>query len=251
MSREHGGAALAGAIAAHGIPARSKGCPMTIRLSRGALLLALGLAATALSAGEAFDGRVVGVSDGDTVTVLRNGHDQVRIRLSGIDVPELHQAFGRQAKDGMSRLAFGRNVSVRVVDHDRYRRTVARLAVDGQDVGLTMLRQGLAWHYKHYDSDPVYASAENTARAQRLGLWADPHPVAPWDYRHGGGSATTSPAAAAAVAADGMLHGNESSHVYHRPGCPQYNCRRCTRGFKTDQEAQAAGFRQAGCCAKR
>ena len=202
-------------------------------------------------AAETFDGKVVGVSDGDTVTVLRNGHDQVRIRLSGIDAPELHQAFGQQSKGLMSRLVFGRNVSVRVVDHDRYRRTVARLSVDGQDVGLAMLRQGLAWHYKHYDSDPVYAGAENTARAQHLGLWADPHPVAPWDFRHGGASARTPPPTAGAVATDGMLHGNEGSHVYHRPGCPNYNCRRCARQFKTDQEARAAGFRQAGCCAPR
>ena len=226
---------------------------MTPTMKSTAALAALTLfvfAGQAAVAAETFDGKVVGVSDGDTVTVWRNGHDQVRIRLSGIDAPELHQAFGQQAKGLMSRLVFGRNVSVRVVDHDRYRRTVARLSVDGQDVGLAMLRQGFAWHYKHYDSDPVYASAENAARAQHLGLWADAHPEAPWDYRHGGARATPPAAAATAVATDGMLHANESSHVYHRPGCPQYNCRHCTRQFKTDQEAQAAGFRQAGCCAR-
>ena len=218
---------------------------------RAWLVVALTLVGQTALASDTFIAKVVGVHDGDTVTVLRNGHDQVRIRLSGIDAPERGQAFGQQAKGLMSRLVFGRNVSVRVVDHDRYRRTVARLAVDGQDVGLAMLRQGLAWHYKHYDSDPAYAGAENAARAQHLGLWADPHPVAPWDYRHSGASATSPPPAAATVAANGMLHGNESSHVYHRPGCPQYNCHRCTRGFKTDALARSAGFRQAGCCARR
>jgi micrococcal nuclease len=231
------------------------------RLTRAAAVLILGLTASVLSAAEAYDARVVHVADGDTVTVLRNGHDQVRIRLSGIDAPELHQDFGRQAKALMSQLVYGRAVRVSVRDHDRYGRTVARLDLDGQDVGLSMLRAGLAWHYTHYDSDPAYASAEAAARSQRAGLWADPHPIAPWDFRHNGGD--TSPASSARTSAslvssqppalaggsEGELHGNESSRVYHRPGCPNYNCHRCTRHFTTDTQARAAGFRPAGCCA--
>jgi len=138
------------------------------------------------------DGRVVGVSDGDTVTILTAGKRQIRIRVSAIDAPEKGQPFGDVAKRYMSSLVFGRDVSVDVVKLDRYGRTVGRLRAGGNDLGLEMIKAGLAWHYKQYERDQppadrvTYSAAENEARGRRSGLWAQPKPQPPWEFRHGG-----------------------------------------------------------------
>ena len=143
------------------------------------LLLALAAGAPAPS----FQANVVGVADGDTITVLRE-HQQVRIRLDGIDCPEGGQAFSNRAKQLTSALTFGRQVTISPRDTDRYGRTVARVYVGDQDVSLELVKAGMAWHYKRYSADPVLAQAEIDARNAKAGLWADPHAVAPWDFRH-------------------------------------------------------------------
>jgi micrococcal nuclease len=144
-----------------------------------ALLLALNPAAR-----EPFDARTVAVHDGDTITVLRNGHEQVRIRLEGIDCPELHQDFGQRAKQFTSNLVFGRVVRVIPKDVDRYGRVVARVTVAARDVSLELLRGGMAWHFKRYNNEPALARLEEEARKARVGLWIQPNPLPPWEYRH-------------------------------------------------------------------
>jgi len=131
-------------------------------------------------------GKCTGVSDGDTITVL-NGKAQVRIRLEGVDAPELHQDFGQKAKQFTSNLTFGKTVTINVVTIDRYGRTIGRVIVNGKDVSLELIKAGLAWHYLKYSSDPVLAKAEQQARAGKKGLWSMKNPVPPWDYRHGRG----------------------------------------------------------------
>jgi len=135
-------------------------------------------------------GRVVRVSDGDTVTLLIDGRIQQKIRLAGIDAPEKAQPFGDRAKQRLSALVYGKTVTVVGAKQDRYSRLIAKILVDGQDANLQMVVSGHSWHYKKYQSEQgpadriAYAQAELDARLARRGLWADVTPVAPWDYRH-------------------------------------------------------------------
>lgn len=147
------------------------------------LLLLAGLAPAALAqAPGVFTGRVVGVQDGDSLVVLRDGR-QAKVRLHGVDAPEGRQAFGSVCKRVLSNLVFGKTVGVRVVNIDRYKRSVARVTVDGIDVGLEVIRAGCAWHYTQYSDEAAYAAAEQDARRARRGLWQDRAPVAPWEFR--------------------------------------------------------------------
>ena len=106
-------------------------------------------------AGWAWTGKVVGLADGDTITVLRDGHDQVKIRLYGIDAPESGQPFGKASKQNLSSMVHGQSVEVEVMDTDRYGRTVPRIFVDGEDVNAEQLRSGHAWRYRQYCKDWV------------------------------------------------------------------------------------------------
>lgn len=132
---------------------------------------------------QSFSGRVVGLADGDTIDVLRNSRP-VRVRLHGIDCPESGQAFGRQARQYTSKLAFGRTVKVHVRGMDRYGRFVADVLLpDGSSLNRELVRAGLAWHYVRYSMDRTLASLETEARASRRGLWVDARPVPPWAFR--------------------------------------------------------------------
>jgi len=130
-------------------------------------------------------GRIVGVSDGDTVTLLTSDNTSIKIRLAQIDAPEKKQPFGEKSKQSLSDLIYGKNVSVEVETKDRYQRTVGKIIVSGMDVNLEQIKRGLAWYYVQYGHDSNYSQSESQAKAQRKGLWAEPNPVAPWDFRHG------------------------------------------------------------------
>jgi len=132
---------------------------------------------------EQFFGQVVGVTDGDTISVLHNA-GEVRVRLSGIDCPEKGQAYGRHAKLFTSQAAFGRTVTVQVVDYDRYGRVVGEVILpDGTNLSQELVRAGLAWWYRQYSFDRELAGLEAQARAERRGLWADASPIPPWEHR--------------------------------------------------------------------
>jgi len=161
--------------------------PMTIKLPLLATILSviavLGQAAT-------IEGWVVGVTDGDTVTVLDGSNTQHKIRLAGIDAPEKKQAFGARSKQSLSDLVFDRQVSVETDKRDRFGREVGVILVNGKDANLEQVTRGFAWHYKAYEREQsandrkLYDFAEQEARARRRGLWADVDPMPPWDYRH-------------------------------------------------------------------
>lgn len=135
-------------------------------------------------------GRVVGVSDGDTITVLVDGHDSVKVRLLGIDAPEKAQPFGAVSKRHLSDHVFGKTVTVETTKKDRYGRVLGRVLVNGADVCLEQIRAGLAWHYKQYANEQPeglrlsYADAEQQARQGKLGLWGVPNQIPPWEFRH-------------------------------------------------------------------
>lgn len=134
-------------------------------------------------------GRVLGISDGDTVTVLDADRTQHKIRLAGIDAPERRMPFGQRAKEHLSDLVFGKDVNVETSKKDRYGRWVAVIFVDGFDANLAMVAAGMAWHYKQYEREQsasdrlLYANAENQARSRQAGLWRDDNPTPPWEYR--------------------------------------------------------------------
>ena len=129
-------------------------------------------------------GMVVGVSDGDTITVLDDmDQGKFRIRLDKIDAPEKKQAFGNKAKQYLSSLIFGKQVSIRFKSIDNYGRVLGVVSLDGKEINLVMVQNGYAWHYSYYDKTPAYIEAEKQARADKKGLWADPNPINPYQFR--------------------------------------------------------------------
>lgn len=137
-------------------------------------------------------GRVTGLADGDTITVLVDGHDMVKVRLAGIDAPEKAQPFGAASKKHLSDRVFGRTVTVEWMKRDKYGRVIGRVLLDGDDVCLEQVRAGLAWHYKAYAKEQAktqrlaYSAAEEQARLDKVGLWSLPNQVPPWEFRHRG-----------------------------------------------------------------
>ena len=146
-------------------------------------LFLLAAVAAALSAQD-FTGKVVSITDGDTIRVMHDGAAE-RIRLWGIDCPESKQAFGTRAKQFTGDLAFGQTVTVRMKDIDRYKRTVAEIILpDGRNLNQEIVRAGLAWWYQQYARrETVLRDLEQEARNAKRGLWSDPKPVEPWDRR--------------------------------------------------------------------
>jgi len=182
--------------------------------------------------------RVIGVSDGDTLTVLR-GRTQDRIRLHGIDAPETGQDYGSRAKQVASDLAFGKSVTARPVDKDRYGRTVAEVILpDGRSMNREMVGQGAAWWYRQFaPADFRLDRLESEAKAAHRSLWAQPNPVPPWTWPKGDAT---------------QVHviGNRSSWVYHRPHCSSVGRMKESNRvpFMTAGEAEAQGYRRAGDC---
>ena len=130
-----------------------------------------------------FTGRVVSVSDGDTITVIHYGGGE-RIRLNGIDCPEKGQPFGNTARRFTSALVFGKEVTVQAKNTDQYGRTVADVILsDGRSLNRELVVAGLAWWYRKYSKDESLGQLEKEARAARRGLWADPEPDPPWKWR--------------------------------------------------------------------
>ena len=146
-------------------------------------LLSLLLLSLSLFSAE-IKGKVVAVTDGDTITVLDEmDKGNFKIRLDKIDAPERTQPFGSKAKQFLSSLIFGKQVSVRFKEIDRYGRVLGVIYCDGAEINLVMVQNGYAWHYSYYDKTPAYIQAEKQARADKKGLWSDPNPTHPYEFR--------------------------------------------------------------------
>ena len=206
-----------------------------------------------LASAEQFTGKVVGIADGDTISVLREGK-AVKIRLYGVDAPEKAQAFGTQARKFTGDVVFQRDVTVVVHTTDRYGRLVGEVLLpDGRSLGHELVHAGMAWWYRSYaPKDTTLAQLEAEARTAKRGLWADAHPVPPWQWRKGDRQAarTPEPLASATPSSGGPIIGNQKSRVYHWPGCPSYDKvsaqHRVT--FPSQEAAEQAGYRPAGNC---
>jgi endonuclease YncB( thermonuclease family) len=215
---------------------------------RALLLLLLVLSsAHATAATQSFDARVIGVADGDTVTVLDANNLQHKIRVAGIDAPEKGQPFGDRSKQSLSRAVMGKPVRVEWQKQDRYGRLVGKVWVAPPDAtcrqppcpktldaGLAQLTVGLAWHFKKYENEQSeedrlrYAFAEEEARARKAGLWSQPDPIPPWDWRNG--------------PKDGPVKKSKSG-ICHAPDSPSYASVKKFEAFPTLEACLASGGR--------
>ena len=134
---------------------------------------------------ETYQAKVIGVMDGDTIKVLRPGNEQVKIRLAGIDCPERKQPWGTKAKQAASDLVAGQTVTIKVMDVDRYGRTVGRVFVDGVNVNRALVEAGHCWTYTKYAKDAQLSVLQDQAKAKNRGLWKLPQGerVPPWEWR--------------------------------------------------------------------
>lgn len=138
------------------------------------------------------EGKVTRVADGDTLTLVTREGTKLKVRLYGIDAPEIRhegvpgQPFGKEAKAALTELVLGRKVTLEIVDIDTHRRMVGIVRVSGADINREMVRSGLAWAYRRYLSAPYaseYIAAEKEAREKRLGLWKQANPDPPWNFK--------------------------------------------------------------------
>lgn len=153
-------------------------------------ILALGaMLALPAAYADTLTGRVVGITDGDTLTLLDTTNTQHKIRLAGIDAPEKGQPFGQVCKQSLSDLAYNHTAQIDWNKLDRYGRVIGKVLVNAQDMNLEQIRRGCAWHYKKYQNEQSlddrlsYGRAEEAARAGKVGLWVETGAVAPWEWR--------------------------------------------------------------------
>lgn len=203
-------------------------------------LLVLLCAGTVLfaAAAEEFSGKVVGVTDGDTIDVLRRGAE-VTVRLHGVDTPEKRQPYGHRAKKFTVSMVFGRQVRVNVVDIDRYGRTVGVVVriSDGVELNEALVAAGYAWWYRTYaPNDRRLRALEQQARAGKKGLWKQEDPVPPWNWRRGARSSESD-----GVANNGAAIQPGEADLRYDPFGPDRDC----SDFRTQAEAQAF-FEAAG-----
>ena len=136
-------------------------------------------------------GKVIRVTDGDSITVLDNEKAQHKIRMAGIDAPERRQPYGKAARQYLAKLVFKKQVCVGWYKRDKYQRLVGIVRIGSEDINLKLISAGLAWHYKQYqneqsNSDRVrYADVQQAAESTNSGLWRDSSPVPPWLWRRG------------------------------------------------------------------
>lgn len=163
------------------------------------LLLVFALPVLAKDPIRVVEGKVVKVSDGDTILVLTADGAKLKSRLYGIDAPETPkgnhgtgkinkpgQPYGEEAERVLTQKVLGKMVRLEILDIDQYKRIVSRVILNGRDINREMVREGWAWAYKQYLQSPYaseYIGAEKQARTARLGLWQQSNPQPPWEFR--------------------------------------------------------------------
>lgn len=159
-------------------------------LRHGLLVFLLLLLMSSRLPAETLTGRIIGISDGDTLTLLDAEHTPHKIRISGIDAPEKQQPFGEKAKSSLSALAYNRSAKADCRKIDRYRRNICIVLIEGRDIGLEQIKSGMAWWYQQYAKEQPrqeridYEHAESLAKLRRHGLWNSTNPTPPWEWRH-------------------------------------------------------------------
>jgi endonuclease YncB( thermonuclease family) len=193
--------------------------------------------------------------DGDTAKIVRSDTGkQIKVRFAGIDTPEKKQAYGQAAKKYVKGLIAGKTVRVEPVTIDRYGRTVGYIWLNGKEINLKIVAAGYAWMYRQYSPKPKsraakYHNAEASAKVRKAGLWKDPNPMPPWEWRRAKrNSRKKSIAKSSSDVVVGKYHGNVESRIFHKPGCRYYDCKHCTEGFSSRAKAIRAGYKPCGMC---
>lgn len=193
-----------------------------------------------------FRGKVVGVVDGDTVKVMREGKE-VKILLAGIDCPEKRQPFGKKAKDYTFGLTYGQVVTVKEKATNRNGRIIAEVILpEGINLNQQIVWAGLAWWYRKLaPDDATLAEMETKAKSAKRGLWIDKAPIPPWEWRRGNrqDKLKSNPAKGTI-----LYRGNIRSMTFHSPGCRYYDCRACTVILKSRDEAINLGYQPCKLC---
>ena len=217
-------------------------------------------AASASNPPNRFSAKVTNITDGDTVNVLDPGGTTYAIRLAGIDAPEHDQAFGTQSTQHLVSMIAGKTVTLECENERSYGRLICKILLpNGEDVDFDQVKAGMAWHYKQYEDEQspadreAYATAECAAMKAKLGLWSDPHPVQPQDFRHGTNSALLLDPKGCRTSSEptsGPVVGNSRSHIFEWPGCSYYSDISPDNRvpFPSPQAAEASGYRPAHNC---
>jgi micrococcal nuclease len=192
---------------------------------RASLLLLVASAWCAAAAAETLSGKVVAVADGDTVTVLVDGHKQVKVRLHGVDCPERGQPFGNRAKQFTSEMCFGKSVTVQVSDTDRFGRAIGEVTTaNGTNVNVALVENGLGWWYEKYaPGDARFRDAQQQARAAARGLWSERGAVPPWEYRSRNRADSTGARTAAPDPGEQGLDATQGTHWLTRSSNKRHN----------------------------
>lgn len=193
------------------------------------LLAAVFLLAPSLC--RAWQGKVVAVADGDTLTVLHDGKKE-QVRIYGIECPKKQQDGFQLARAVTSALVSGKVVDIEPRDKDRFARPLAIVTVDGKNCARELVGAGLAWVHMQDRKRPEYrelAELEKQAKTGRLGIWAMPGPIPPWEFKPGEPQMP-------------VYSGDVLTHRFHATNCPEYNCRSCIAIFRDRAKAIAAGY---------
>jgi len=170
------------------IPSSAGGQPLAAQpVSSGGLAPPVQAAAPQGTPANTHQWKVVAVYDGDTVTCIDENNQQQKIRLAEIDAPEAKQDFGQVSRQALASMVFGKTVTMVDDGKDRYGRWIGHLYADGVDVNRQMVATGMAWHYSAYSNDQSLAALQAQAQAQKLGIWSQPNPIPPSEFRKSGG----------------------------------------------------------------
>jgi endonuclease YncB( thermonuclease family) len=217
-------------------------CMLTLLFYQQALVLP--------AAAETFSGKVVAVSDGDTITVLY-GRVGKKVRLDGIDAPERKQDYGTRARQFVGSKVFGKTVQIDFKGTDRYGRLIGLVVLPDKTIlNHEIVRNGLAWWYRKYaPDDHLLERLEADACSARRGLWQQANPTPPWEFRRSLGAHQDAPVMPLPSGELPIL-GNRNSRIYHRPNCDSYSkiSPKSRVVFEDESAANRAGYRLARNC---
>jgi endonuclease YncB( thermonuclease family) len=190
------------------------------------------------------EGKLINIDDGDTFTLLDQNKVQYKIRLNAIDCPEKGQEFSKKAKDFTYQFCAGKTVVAELLDTDKYGRNIANVTVNGKSLNEALLTNGLAWHYKKYNSEERLAALENNARSKRINIWSLTNPMAPWIFRHRGELELLSSLGPGQV----YICQSKGAKTYHNKMCQGLS--KCAKGVRQIRlsEAIQSGKKECGYC---
>jgi endonuclease YncB( thermonuclease family) len=192
----------------------------------------------------AWTGTVTKVYDGDTIEVIY-ARVRTKVRLYGIDCPERTQNFGKEARDFTRKMVFKKKVEVTPVSRDRHGNTLAWVALYDRKLNYELLKAGLAWHFDQHAPPRKLAGLEAEARKNKVGLWREPEPTPPWEFRASQEEEDKSSGQAVKWT---VFRGDTKTKIFHRPECRYYKCPDCTEMFFSRDQAIQSGYGPCKIC---